>query len=323
MRKWRNRGLLAAILVMTLLACWGFGAAAAETEDTDIQSYSVDTETEVYKICDQLAENMEARHILVYDATSDTILYSKTVEGGKLYPASITKLFSAYVALQYLDPEDIVTAGDELELVQAGSSKAYIYKGQKVTVQMAVEAMMLPSGNDAAMIVAAAAGRRIAGDASLSGADAVQAFVKEMNRKAEELGFEKSHFANPDGYHVGAHYTSVNDMARIAGLALGNETIRRNMRIFQDDVTYASGQTNHWENTNLLLNPNREFYRADAIGMKTGHTRQAGFSLMSAVEDGERTLVIGVFGYTDELTRFEDTITLLKACKGELKVEIG
>ena len=187
---------------------------------------------------------------------------------------------------------------------------------------MVIEAMMLPSGNDAAMILAAAAGRRIAGDESMDAGTAVQEFVAEMNRQAESLGFEKSHFANPDGYHVGSHYTCVNDMARIAKLALENETISRYMRLHDADVTYASGQTNHWENTNLLLDPEGEFYRPDAIGMKTGHTRQAGYSLMSAFQNGDSTLVIGMFGYTDEKVRFQDTITLLKACRGELKAEI-
>lgn len=308
--------LIQMILVISLVMC--VPAAALATEETEPEKtmpvYEVDRESAVYQTCDALAEGMAAKHILVYDNTADTILYSKTLEGGKLYPASITKLFSCYVALQYLQPDELLTAGSELELVQEGSSMAYIYKKQQVTVEMAVEGMMLPSGNDAAMILAAAAGRRIAGDESLAPEAAVAEFVDEMNRQAESLGFEQSHFASPDGYHMGAHYTCVNDMARIAKLALENKTLRKYMGLFEDSVIYASGQSNHWENTNLFLDPEDGFYHPAAIGMKTGRTRQAGYCLMSAFRVGKRTLVIGMFGYDDEYARFRDTLKILYAC---------
>lgn len=324
MRNWIRRGGSLLLLVVILLSVCNFSVLAAETEppeqpeETEPKVYTVDTESDLYAVCDEIAQNLNASQVLVYDAGADEILYTRTVEGGKLYPASITKLFSSYVALQYMEPEEVITAGDELSLVQAGSSMAYIYKGQKVTVKMAVEAMLLPSGNDAAMILAAAAGRRIAGDENLSAEEAVKEFVAEMNRQAEALGFEKSHFANPDGYHVGTHYTCVNDMARIAKLALENPTISEYMRYLEDDVTYASGQTNHWTNTNLLLDPEGGYYRSDAIGMKTGHTSQAGYCLMSAFRAGDSTLVIGIFGCPDENERFKGAIQLVKACKEQL-----
>lgn len=315
----QRKRALCLLLLFTCLMGLPAGVQASEPTVSEPEqtttTYEVDRDSKIYAACDALAEGMEAKHILVYDSASDQILYSKTLEGGKLYPASITKLFSSYVALQYLQPDEIVTAGDELDLVQQGSSMAYIYKKQSVNVETVIEGMMLPSGNDAAMILAAAAGRRIAGDETMDAAAAVAEFVDEMNRQAQQLGFEQSHFASPDGYHMGAHYTCVNDMARIAKLALENKTLRKYMSRFEDDVVYASGQTNHWENTNLFLNPEEGFYRSDAIGMKTGRTKQAGYCLMSAFRNGKSTLVIGMFGYSDEYQRFRDTVKLLKACK--------
>ena len=281
----------------------------------------MDTESAVYKICEQLAETMQARQILVYDTNTDTILYTKSVEGGKLFPASITKLFSTYVALQYLDPDTVVTAGDELDLVHAGSSIAYVSRGSQIQVKMLVEGMMLPSGNDAAMVLAAAAGRVIAQDENLSAADAVAVFVDEMNRPAEELGFVKTHFANPDGWHTGTHYTCLQDLARIAGLALENETIRKYMRMHDDETHFYSGQYVMWENTNLLLDPDGAYYRTDAIGMKTGYTRPAGYSLMSAFTYEEGAIVVGLFGYTDKYERFPDAIRLVTAAKKQLRLE--
>lgn len=286
--------------------------APAETEP---HTYIVDTASEIYRVCDALARDMEARQILIYDTNTDTILYTKTVEGGKIFPASITKLFSTYVALQYLDPETIVTAGDELDLVHDGSSLAWIPKGSSIHVKTLVEGMMLPSGNDAAMILAAAAGRAIAQDDALMPADAVQVFVDEMNRQADELGFEKTHFVNPDGWHMGAHYTCLNDLARISKLALENETLRSCMGMGKDETTLASGQYVIWENTNLLLNPDAGYYHGDAIGMKTGYTRPAGYCLLSAFAQEEGALVVGLFGYVNKYARFDDAVTLVTAVR--------
>ena len=275
----------------------------------------------IYKLCDNMAQNMQARQILVFDTNTDTILYTKSVDGGKLFPASITKLFSAYVALQYLEPDTIITAGDELDLVHEGSSLAYVPPGSQVRVRMLVDGMMLPSGNDAAVILAAAAGRVIAQDELLAPADAVQVFVDEMNRQAELLGFEKSHFTSPDGWHSGSHYTCLNDLARIASLALGNDTIRRYMKLGRHETNFYSGQAITWENTNLLVLPGSGFYRSDANGMKTGYTKPAGYSLMASFTYEEGDIVIGLFGYVNKNARFTDAINLVKAVKNQLRLE--
>ena len=275
----------------------------------------------IYQICDRMAQDMEARHLFVYHTGTNQVLYSKTTGNGKLFPASITKLFSTYVALQYLDPEEIITAGSELELVHEGSSIAYVGEGSQLRVKMLVEGMMLPSGNDAAMVLAAAAGRVIAQDAALDAADAVQVFVDEMNRQADLLGFEMSHFTSPDGWHTGSHYTCLNDLARISTLALGNDTICRYMRRGRDETNFYSGQYVLWENTNLLVLEGSGFYRTDAIGMKTGFTRPAGYCLMSAFTFEEGDIVIGQFGYIDKNNRFTDAINLIKAVKNQLRLE--
>ena len=289
--------------------------------ETEPDPFTVDTRSEVYKICDALAQNSQARQIFVYDTNTDKMLYTKSVETGKLFPASTTKLFTTYVALQYLDPETIVTAGDELDLVHEGSSKAYVPQGSRLRVRTLVEGMMLPSGNDAAMVLAAAAGRAIAQDEALAAADAVQVFVDEMNTQADALGFENSHFSNPDGWHAGSHFTCINDLARIAKLALGNDTIRSYMRLHSDKTSYASGHYVIWENTNLLLDPESGYYRGDAIGMKTGYTRPAGYCLMSAFtfEGGE--IIVGLFGYTKKYDRYVDAIRLTNAARDQLRLE--
>ena len=311
MKKWMHRGMSMVLALLMICSLFTVSVFADENETAPEETgFTIDTETELYKALDEAAKDLSARQILVYDSTNDQLLYTKAPEGGKLYPASVTKLFTCYVALQILDPSKVITAGNELNLVADDSSKAYIYRNQQVTVKMLVGGMMMPSGNDAAMIMAAAAGRKLAGDSRLPAEEAVRTFVAEMNRQAKELGFEKTHFSNPDGYHVGSHYTCLNDMIRMAELALGNDIIRRYMGYYGLNLTYVSGQSNTWVNTNQLLNKNGEFYCEDAIGMKTGHTGQAGHCLMSAFEIGDKTVVIGVFGCKDKNARFSDSIVL-------------
>ena len=259
-----------------------------------------------------LDENgLSALQAIVYDTSSGEILFRKTNSTGKLYPASTTKLFSAFVALQYLQPEELITAGDELEFVADDASLAYIFRGQTLTVSMLVEGMMLPSGNDAAYVLAAGAGRKIAQDPQLNYAEAVHIFVDQMNATARELGLHDSHFMNPDGYHVGSHYTSVSDMVRIAELALGNPTIAQHAAILQDDVTYASGEIITWYNTNSLLDPESQYYRQDACGLKTGLSDNAGHCLVSAFRRDSGYRIIAVFGCPDSSSRMQDIHTLL------------
>lgn len=316
MEKWMRRGMSMVLALLMLCSLLSFSAFADEEETVPEETgFTVDTSSALFAAFEEAAEGLSARQILVYDSTNDQLLYTRSVEGGKLYPASVTKLFTCYVALQILDPGKVITAGKELDLVAEDSSRAYIYKNQQVTVKMLVGGMMMPSGNDAAMIMAAAAGRKLAGDSKLPAEEAVRTFVAEMNRQAKELGFEKTHFSNPDGYHVGSHYTCLNDMIRMAELALGNELIRKYMGYYGLNLTYVSGQSNTWINTNQLLNKNGEFYCEDAIGMKTGHTGQAGHCLMSAFEIDGRTIVIGVFGCSDRNTRFSDSIVLRNTYK--------
>lgn len=327
------RRFLAVLLVMVLLVPSASPVRAqevteppAETVPAEENSAGIvleapDPDSAIYQICDRLAQDMEARHLFVYHTGTNQMLYSKSTGNGKLFPASITKLFSTYVALQYLDPDTIITAGSELDLVHEGSSVAYVAKGSQLRVKMLVEGMMLPSGNDAAIVLAAAAGRVIAQDDMMAPADAVQVFVDEMNRQADLLGFEKSHFTNPDGWHTGSHYTCMNDLARISTLALENDTIRRYMGRGREETNFYSGQYVIWENTNLLVLEGSGFYRTDAIGMKTGFTRPAGYCLMSAFSFEEGDIVIGQFGYINKNNRFTDAINLIKAVKNQLRLE--
>ncbi len=250
---------------------------------------------------------LDAAQVIVYDTAERRAIYEYNgVIDGKVYPASTTKLFTALTALDYLSPEDVITAGEELSLVASDSSIAYVRRGHRLTVSMLIEGMLLPSGGDAAYVLAAAAGRRVLGG-SASAKQEVAAFVAEMNRKLAALGLSGTHFANPDGYHDPDHYTTLSDIARIGALALENATIMKYATLAQDRVIYASGESNNWQNTNKLIHSDSPLYRADAVGLKTGSTDEAGYCLLTAKRGSDgRYYVVGIFGASTGDARFKD-----------------
>lgn len=272
--------------------------------------------TEAAPIDWQAAEEMDGSHIFVYDCAREEMLYCSTDVRDNLYPASITKLFSAWVALQYLEPQQEVTAGPELGLLQPGSSTAYIAYGSRLTAEMIIEGMLLPSGNDAAYVAAAAAGRVIAGDDALPAAQAVEVFVAEMNRQAEALGLTGTHFENPDGYHADGHYSCPADLAVMGTLALESEVITRFVRCRSDSVRFASGETCTWTNTNRLIKPESDYYCPAAIGLKTGYTSQAGCCLLAAFETDSGPLLVGIFGSEGKTSRYENAVKLMEIAQG-------
>ena len=256
---------------------------------------------------------LTARQAFVYDCQTETFTYLMGRPDDIVYPASITKLFTAYVVLQHLDPEQTIQADEVLELVSADSSVAGVQTGNVLTVEMLVEGMLLPSGNDAAYILAAEVGRTIVDDPDLESYVAITRFVDEMNRQARMLGMTGTNFSNPDGYHFTTHYTTYEDMALIGKLALENETIRKYANVAKENVIFASGEKQTWENTNALLNPESEYYCQYAIGLKTGYTSAAGSCLLSAFQYEGRQWIIGVFGCPEHKDRFADTLLIFNS----------
>lgn len=250
-----------------------------------------------------------AQQYFVYDCKTDTFVTSSATPDERVYPASVTKLFTAYVALQYVQPDQQITAGDALDMVAWGSSVAELKKGDTLTAEQLVEAMLLPSGNDAAYVLAAEVGRIIDNNPNATAVAAVMTFMREMNSQAQEVGMTGTHFVNPDGIHSSDHYMSYADLCLLGELALKNETIMKYAKVASDKVTLSEGEVK-WENTNKIINPESEYYCPYAIGLKTGQTPTAGSCLLSAFRMNGQEWIIGVFGCPEETDRFDDTIQL-------------
>ena len=314
-----------------LLAFTGCGAPAPEvttptTEETE------PTETVAPWMTFPADRALTAPQYFVYDCQAGEFVKVSGDTDQKVYPASITKLFTAYVAAQYLAKDKVVTVGDSLSMVVAGSSVAGLKKGDKLTVSCLIEGMMLPSGNDAAYVLAAEAGRVLAGK-SASTQNAVSAFVGEMNRQAKLLGMKNSNFANPDGIHKANHYSSFEDLALLGMLTLEDPVILKHAGTATDimdpstppghysgsspSTTVISGSgLLEWKNTNELIHPESQYFCPYAIGLKTGQTPSAGSCLLSAFRYRDKTYIIGVFGCPQPEDRFADTLQLFNEAIG-------
>lgn len=329
MKKWLILEILifAALIILAVAVCGSLDrpayapdalqtTGAAAPEETTQQTTGEPEPTWMTFPADR---QLTAQQYFVYDRASERFVALSGAEDERVYPASITKLFTAYVALQYVQPDTQITAGDALDLVVWGSSVAEIEKGDVLTVRQLVEAMLLPSGNDAAYLLAAEAGRVIGKNPELPAAEAIDVFMHEMNLQAQTLGMTGTHFVNPDGIHDDAHYATFRDLALLGKLSMEDPTIMHYAGLSRDAVDIKnisqdghtlSGKKKEWKNTNALIDPSSKYYCPYAVGLKTGQTPSAGSCLLSAFSCPEGEYIIGVFGCPEIEDRFADTLQL-------------
>lgn len=253
---------------------------------------------------------LTARHAFVYDCEAGEYLFTHGNMADQVAPASLTKLFTAWVVLQYLPEDAVITCGEETSWIDPASSVAWVSPGDQVPVSTLIQGMMMQSGNDAAYAAAVAAGRVISGDSDCSAEKALAWFMEEVNRRAQELGLAGTHFATPDGLDTFDHYTTPEDLLTIALLAKDHPLLRHYSSLGTASVMYDNGETHTYQSTNFLLLPQSKYYCPDACGMKTGTTSKAGSCLMSLFHNGEKYILIGILGCPKYEDRFVDALEL-------------
>ncbi len=294
--------ILVLSMLISLAACASSLPTASLPEDGDDGYIPVSSEP--------LSLSLLSDAAFVYDVKNECFLYLSG-EDEILYPASTTKLLTILCAMRLLSPDEVVTPTDELSLLGENSTIAYIKAHHSLTVEMLVEGMLLPSGNDAALVLAAAAGRKLSDDPDITGVEAVRLFVDEMNAYASSLGLVGSNFTSPDGYFDSEHYSTVCDMAIIAREAYSFELIRKYASLPSDDVTYASGHTNTWKNTNKCLDPDSEYYSPLVNGLKTGSAGKGNYSLIASFTSGKDEYIVGLFRGKGENDRYSDILSVI------------
>ena len=216
---------------------------------------------------------------VLMDADTGVVLYEKNMNE-QLYPASITKLMTALLAMETLEPEQVLTVSQTaVNAVPRTSSHIGLLAGERLTVDQALYAIGMESANDAANVLAEA----------VSGS--LEAFAEKMNEKARELGALNTHFTNANGLPDSGHVTTAYDMALITAAALKQEGLAN----YFSTVNYTLSATNlssarSFANKDRLL-PGGQYYYDGVLLAKTGWTSSAQGTFAAAVRKGQTTLV--------------------------------
>ena len=267
----------------------------------------------------QTADSVEVTSpsAILVEATTGKILFEKDASQ-RMYPASMTKLLTAIIVLEYFNPNDVIVIGREIHEISWDSSKAGHKIDESITVENLIRGLMIPSGNDTAVAVARAVARKINDDTTMSFAESEKFFSTLMNEKAVEIGCTDSNFANPHGYHNDDHYTTAHDMAKIAAYALKFDIINKicseksyfgNSMGDSDNTGLVTNDYN-WASHNALITPGTYFYEY-ATGLKTGFTSQAGDCVAASAETENLQLIAIVF-QSQSPNRWIDAVTLFE-----------
>nr|WP_302656025.1 D-alanyl-D-alanine carboxypeptidase family protein [uncultured Agathobaculum sp.] len=291
------RRLGAAALALTLLMnAAPLSAYAVNDSEGDGASTSDSTDNTAVTTADNdssvtaLASNspaLDATAALLVSPDSGMVLYSKNADQ-KRYPASTTKIMTALLTLENVSnlDETVTSEAVDFENVTADSSNAGILLGEQVTVRDLLYALMLPSANEAAYMLA----RHVGGS--------WEQFVDMMNDRAAELGCTGTHFCNPCGLHEEDHYTTAYDLYRIAKEAMKDVTFRdivstvqhrmAKTNLHEERIIYTTNQ--------LIFSSFQPWSYANCLGIKTGHTSQAGNCFVGYAEYGDAKLFSVVLG---------------------------
>jgi len=238
---------------------------------------------------------------VLIDASSGTILAQKNADK-KMYPASLTKIMTAILAIELGELTDVITVDDDTPFEIEGSHIA-LEPGEILTLKDLLYALMLPSANDAASVIAKHYG------------GSLENFVKMMNQKAKELGAYNTNFTNPHGLHDTNHYSTAADLALITKYTMENDTFRKIVSTtkYEIQTTNKKDEPRYFTTLNKLIyntSYNQIYvdgayispYYEYATGAKTGYTPQAGNCLVAtAKKDGTELIAVTMKGISLEM----------------------
>ena len=236
---------------------------------------------------------IKADAAILMDAKTGQVLWEKKMHH-RLAPASTTKILTAIIAIERGDLNADVTVSPQAAATRGSSM--YLYPGQTLALRELLEGLMLRSGNDAAVAIA----EHIAGS--------VGEFARLMNEKAVAIGARDSHFVNPHGLSAVNHYSSAHDLAVLAQYALKNPIFAAVVRTKETSIDWHDRKGKEQEK--LIRNTNKLLWMfADADGIKTGTTNQAGPCLVaSATRDGQKLISVVLHDHE----RWSDSMRLLQ-----------
>lgn len=216
---------------------------------------------------------ISATSAIMYSLDLDKPVYEKNADE-KLSPYSVTKILTCYLALENLDPDQVVTVSEDAVAYLEDGTTMNLQAGEKISVRDLLYGAMMPSGNDAAYALAEAV------------AGSTKAFAKMMNDKAAEWGCTNTHFVNPNGWKNDNHYTTARDFCIITMKCFENEELKK-ISMTEDYVVPATNKSEERVLDNHTTRATRDAGAIVTCG-KTGGWTGKDSSLVLEFDDGER-----------------------------------
>lgn len=235
---------------------------------------------------------LAANAYLLLDYNSGQILAEMNADQ-QVEPASLTKLMTAYAIFHELK-EGNIHLTDQVTISEKAwrspGSRMFVEVGKQVAVEDLLKGMIIQSGNDASIALA----EYVAGSEDT--------FAALMNRHAQRLGLEHSHFVNATGLPHKDHYTTARDIAHLT---------RALITEFPEHYAWYSERSYSF-NGITQYNRNKLLWRDESVdGVKTGHTESAGYCLVTSAQRGEMRLISVVMGTDSEEARARESQSLL------------
>ncbi|MDQ0255189.1 D-alanyl-D-alanine carboxypeptidase/D-alanyl-D-alanine carboxypeptidase (penicillin-binding protein 5/6) [Evansella vedderi] len=230
---------------------------------------------------------------ILIDSNSGEVLYEKNAHQ-PMYPASITKILTAIIAIETQDLDDVVTVSGNA--IRAIGTRVYLLEDEQITIGQLLHGLMVSSGNDAAIAIA----EHIDGS--------VEAFAERMNRFAQfRMGVsDQTNFTNPHGLYEDEHIVTAADMAKISSYAMKNETFRELVGTHYYDWVGEGWETRLFNHHPLLRS------EENIIGIKNGFVRLSGYTLSTAAKVDDTELIAVTLQAPSRNYAQRDTLALLR-----------
>jgi len=305
--------IISALLILAMSL--GLSMTAGATETTEEEDAEEAYKKQLQAIYDMPVQSNELENwpegpgtygeaAIVMEAETGAILYAKNIDE-QHYPASITKVLTALVALENGNMDDPVKMShDSVAFLQPGDSSIALKEGDELNLEQALYATLLASANEAAYTVAENVGINAGHD--------YEWFINQMNVRCKELGGSNSNFVNANGLHDANHYTSARDMALIGCEIFEHPEVFEIMQTREYVIEESETVERHvFQQKHKMLLEGYQAYYEDAIGGKTGYTSDALSTLITMADNGEMQLVCVVL-HTYGKNIYPDTTNLFE-----------
>lgn len=285
MRSYRRTAAAVLAVSMTVLL-----AADVHADDTMTYEEALQAAYDIVPDTNNIRGWPQGPHVygnsaVVVDMDSGAVLYGKMADE-RHYPASITKLMTALVALENSEPDDeVLFSQDSVSFLEYGDASIGMTPGEILSMNDAMYGMLLASANEVSYAIAESVGKLMGGD--------YNKFLQAMNDRAEELGCTDSHWMNANGLHNDQHYTTAHDMARIASAVYQFEEFRTVTQTLNYTIgpTNLVGESRTFQQNHKMLWPGNPNYYEYCTGGKTGYTDQSRTTLVTMADNGNMRLV--------------------------------